>query len=73
MKISTKKVNKTVALLRKFQNIRPRSALLAIYKCFVRTHLDYGFIIYDQALNNSLHQTIESLQYNVVLAITVAI
>ena len=73
MKISTKKVNKTVALLRKFQNIRPRSALLAIYKFFVRTHLDYGFIIYDQALNNSLHQTIESLQYNVVLAITVAI
>ena len=73
MKISTKKVNKTVALLRKFQNILPRSALLAIYKFFVRAHLDYGFIVYDQALNNSLHQTIESLQYNVVLAITVAI
>ena len=57
-----KKVNKTVALLRKFQNIPPRSALLTIYKCFVRTHLDYGDIIYDEALNNSFHQNIESLQ-----------
>ena len=44
LEISTKKVNKTVALLRKFQNILPRSALLTIYKCFVRTHLDYGDI-----------------------------
>ena len=68
-----KKVNKTVALLRKFQNILPRSALLTIYKCFVRTHLDYGDIIYDQAFNNSFHQKIESLQYNAALAITGAI
>ena len=68
-----KKVNKTVALLRKFQNILPRSTLLTIYKCFVRTHLDYGDIIYDQAFNNSFHQKIESLQYNVALAIAGAI
>ena len=53
-----KKVNKTVALLRKFQNILPRSALLTIYKCFVRTHLDYGDIIYDEAFNNSFHKKI---------------
>ena len=68
-----KKVNKTVALLRKFQNILPRSALLTIYKCFVRTHLDYDDIIYDEAFNNSFHQKIESLQYNAALAITGAI
>ena len=43
LKISTKKVNKTVAL----QNILPRSALLTIYKSSVRTHLDHGDIIYD--------------------------
>ena len=65
-----KKVNKTVTLLRKFQNILPRSALLTMYKCFVRTHLDYGDIIYDQAFNNSFHQKVESLQYNAALAIT---
>ena len=66
-------VSKTVSLLRKLQNILPRSALLTIYKCFVRTHLDYGDIIYDQAFNNSFHQKIESLQYNAALAITGAI
>ena len=68
-----KKVNKTVTLLRKFQNILPRSALLTMYKCFVRTHLDYGDIIYDQAFTNSFHQKIESLQYNVALTINGAI
>ena len=57
LKISTKKVNKTVA----FQNILPRSALLTIYKSSVRTHLDHGDIIYDQAFNNSFHQKNESL------------
>ena len=74
MEVSTKKkVNKTVAVLRKFQNIFPRSALLAIYKCFVRIHLDYGDIIHDQAFNNSFHQKTESLQSNAALAITVTI
>ena len=68
-----KKVNKTVAVLRKFQNIFPRSVLLTIYKCFVRTHLDCGDIIYDEDFNNSFHQKIESLQYNAALAITGAI
>ena len=68
-----KKVNKTIALLRKLQNILPRSALLTIYKCFVRIHLDYGDIIFDEAFNNSFHQKIESLQYNAALAITGAI
>ena len=70
LKSLLKKVNKTVTLWRKFQNIRPRSALLTIYKCFVRTHLDYGDIIYDQAFTNSFHQKIESLHYNAALAIT---
>ena len=65
-----KKVNETVALLLKFQNFLARPALLFLYKCFVRTRLNYGDIIYDQALNNSFHQKIESLQYNAALAIT---
>ena len=67
------KVNKTVALLRKFQNILLRLALLTIYKGFVRAHLVYGDIIYDQTFNNSFHQNIESLQYNAALAITGAV
>ena len=68
-----KKVNKTVPLLRKFQNILPTSALLTIYKRFVRAHLGYGDLIYDQVFNNSFHRNIESLQYNIALAITGAI
>ena len=58
-KSTLKKVNKTVTLLRKFQNILPRPALLTIYKCFVGTHLNYGDISYDQALNNSFHQKLK--------------
>ena len=44
-----------------------------MYKAFVRPHLDYGNIIYDQAQNASFHQKLESLQYNACLAITEAI
>ena len=68
-----KKVHKTVALSRKVQNILLRSALSTIHKCFVKTHLDYGDIIYDQAFNNSFHHKIKSLQCNAALAITGAI
>ena len=66
-KFLLKKVNKTVVLLPKFQNILLRSALLTIFKCFVRTHLDYGDIIYIEAFNDSFHQKIESLQYNAAI------
>ena len=67
------KVNKTIGLLRKLQNILPREPLLTIYKSFVRPHLDYGDVIYDQYYNNSFHQKLESIQYNAALAITGAI
>ena len=67
------KVNKTIGLLRKLQNILPREPLLTIYKLFVRPHLDYVYIIYDQHYNNSFHQKLESIQYNAALAITGAI
>ena len=56
------KISKTIGLLRKLQNILPRPALLTIYKCFIRPHLDYGDIIYDQAYNLSFHQKLESIQ-----------
>ena len=67
------KVNKTIGLLRKLQNILPREPLLTIYKSLVRPHLDYGDVIYDQHYNNSFHQKLESTQYNAALAITCAI
>ena len=67
------KVNKTIGLLRKLHNTLPRLPLLTIYKSFIRPHLDYGDIIYDQAYNVSFHQKLESIQYNSALAITGAI
>ena len=73
LKMMLNKVNKTIGLLRKRHNIIPRSALLAIYKSFIRIHLVYEDIIYDQAYNASFHQKLELLQYNACLAITGAI
>ena len=67
------KVNKTIGFLRKLHHILPRSPLLTIYKSFIRPHLDYGDIIYDQAYNASFHQKLDSIQYNAALAITGAI
>ena len=63
------KISKTIGLL----NILPRPALLTIYKCFIRLHLDYGDIIYDQAYNLSFHQKLDSIQYNAALVLTGAI
>ena len=51
----------------------PRFSLLTIYKSFVRPHLDYGDVIYDQPNNSRLSDKIESVQYNAALAITGAI
>ena len=42
------KVNKSIGLLRKLQNVLPREPLLTIYKSFVRPDLGYGGAIYDQ-------------------------
>ena len=59
------KINKTLGLFRKLQNLLPKSTLITIYKAFVRPHLDYGDILYDQAYNMSFcHKKPESIQYN---------
>ena len=73
IKSITRKISKTMGLLRKFQQILPRSSLLTIYKTFIRSRLDYADIIYDQAYNSAFHDKLESIQYNACLAITGAI
>ena len=67
------KTNKTIGLLWKLSNLLPRQALVTTYKAFVRPHLDYGDVLYDQDFNNSFHAKMESIQYNACLAITGAI
>ena len=56
------KVNKTAGLLWKLQNILQREPLLTIYKSFVRPHLRYGDVIYNQHYNGSFNQKLESIQ-----------
>ena len=59
------KINKTlkgVGLLRKLSTLLPRQSLLTIYKSFIRPYLDYGDVIYDQPLNESLSNRIESVR-----------
>ena len=46
---------------------------MTLYKSFIRPHLDYGDIIYDQPFNSFFQNKIESIQYNACLAITGAI
>ena len=70
------KINKTlkgVGLLRKLSTLLPRQSLLTIYKSFIRPQLDYGDVIYDQLLNESRSNRIESVQYKAALAITGAV
>ena len=42
------KVNKTIGLLWKLQAFLPRQSLVTVYKAFIRQHLDYEDIIYNQ-------------------------
>ena len=51
LKTIFQKTNKTIGLLRKLQTLLPRAPLITIYKSFIRSHLDYGDMIYDQTFN----------------------
>ena len=58
-----KTVNRTIGLIRKLQNVLPRITLVTIFKALVRTHLDYGDVLHDQAFNNSFYDRIYSMQH----------
>ena len=47
------KINKTIVLLRKLQDILHIPSLLTIYCSLSRTHLDYGGVIYDRTYKAS--------------------
>ena len=70
LKTIFQKTNKTIGLLRKLQTLLPRAPLITIYKSFIRPHLDYGDMIYDQTFNMSFQQKMETIQYNAALAFT---
>ena len=64
------KTNKTMRLLRNLRILLLRAPLITIYKSFIRPHLDYGNIIYDQTFDILFQQKMESIQYSPALAIT---
>ena len=73
LKEKISKANKGIGLITRLRAYLPRHTLMCIYKSFVRPHLDYGDIVYDNPCNDIFKQKIESVQYNAALAITGAI
>ena len=59
-----RKANRGIGVIRKLDNILPRSALLTIYRSFIRPHLDYGDVINNQPENESLSSKILLRQYH---------
>ena len=68
-----KKCNKIIGVIRRLSITLPRNALLTIYKSFVRPHLNYGGILYDNPNNENLQNKSEKVQYRACLSITSAI
>ena len=56
--------------MRKFPVNLPRSALLTIYKSFIRPHLGYCDVLYDKSDNEKYQNKIKKVQYKASLAIT---
>ena len=73
IKVKISKAYRGIGVIKKIQNNLPRQSLLIIYKSFVRLHLDYEDVVYDQPHNETFCSKLESVQYNEALAITGAI
>ena len=69
LKMVTTKIYKIIVLLHKLQNLLPRTALITIYKVFVRFHFEDGDVLYDQAFNLFYHQKLEPTKYSACLTI----
>ena len=61
--------NKLIGTIKHLSVHLPRKSLLTIYKSFVRSHLNYGDIIYDNLVKEPLTNKLEKVQYQVSLAI----
>ena len=60
LKYIANKVNKSIGLLRKLQNLLPRRSLVTIYKSFIRPYIDYGDVIFDQVYKKSFYEKLEN-------------
>ena len=64
---------KSIGIMKKLSLILRKNSLLTIYKTFVRSILDYEYIIYDKILTDSFKNKLKMVQYNAALVITSAI
>ena len=62
--------NRGIGFITRLRKLVPRKTLVCIYKAFVRPHLDYADIIYDNPSNDFFIHKLETVQYNAALAIT---
>ena len=68
LKTIFQKTNKTIGLLCKLQTFLLTAPLITIYKLFIRSHLDYGDMIYNQTFNMLFQEKLETNQYILTLA-----
>ena len=54
-----------IGVIKKLHYFLPRHSLLTMYKSFIRLHVDYGDIIYDQPNNQASGDNIEVVQHNI--------
>ena len=64
------KANKGIGIIKRLSHTLPKKYLITIYKSFIRPHLDYCDVIYDQPNDESFCSKIERIQYRAALAIT---
>ena len=63
-------IKKGIGIIRKLDKALLQHSLITICKSFVRPHLDYDDMIYDQPDEESLNQQSKIIQYNAAFAIT---
>ena len=68
-----KKLRSVIGLMKRLSINLPRNALLTIYKSFIRPHLDYGDILYDNLNHENFQNKLEKVQYRACLVITGAV
>ena len=56
-----------MGVLKELQNILPRNPLITIYEFFIRSHIDYRVIIYDQTNNETFSYKNESINIQIKL------
>ena len=71
--VKLSKAQKGIGIIKGLSHILPRISLITICKTFIRPHLDYCGVIYEQPNNERFRWIIERIEYNAALGITGAI